>query len=46
MKNELIIARRTDQPARHRAARLHELLKMLGLEELRERFFTPAILGL
>jgi len=41
MKNELIIARRTDQPARHRAVRLHELLGLLGLEELRERFFTP-----
>jgi hypothetical protein len=41
MKNELIIARRTDQPVRHRAERLHELLKLLGLEELRERFFTP-----
>jgi hypothetical protein len=41
MKNELIIARRTEQPARHRAARLQELLVMLGLEELRERFFTP-----
>jgi hypothetical protein len=41
MKNELIIARRTDQPARHRAARLQELLGMLGLEELRGRFFTP-----
>ncbi len=41
MKNELIIARRTDQPARHRAVRLQELLGLLGLEELRERFFTP-----
>ncbi|MDP1527179.1 MAG: SAM-dependent methyltransferase [Rhodocyclaceae bacterium] len=43
MKNELIVARRTPQPARHRAARLQELLGMLGLEEeLRERFFVPA----
>jgi hypothetical protein len=42
MKNELIEARRTHQPARHRAARLRELLGMLGLEEeLRERFFLP-----
>ncbi len=42
MKNELIVARRTNQPARHRAARLQELLGMLGLEEeLRERFFVP-----
>jgi len=43
MKNELIVARRSGQPARHRAARLQELLGMLGLEaELRERFFVPA----
>ncbi len=42
MKNELIIARRSNQTGRHRAERLHELLEMLGLEELRERFFTPA----
>jgi hypothetical protein len=42
MKNELIVARRTVQPARHRAERLKELLGMLGLEEeLRERFFVP-----
>lgn len=42
MKNELIVARRTGQPARHRAARLRELLGMLGLEEeLRERFLVP-----
>jgi hypothetical protein len=43
MKNELIVARHTGQPARHRAARLKELLEMLGLaEDLRERFFVPA----
>jgi hypothetical protein len=42
MKNELIVARRTGQPARHRAVRLREILTMLGLEEeLRERFFVP-----
>ena len=42
MKNELIVARRTGQPQRHRAARLQELLRLLGLEEeLRERFFVP-----
>jgi SAM-dependent methyltransferase len=42
MKNELIVARRTGQPARHQAARLHELLGMLGLKEaLRDRFFVP-----
>jgi hypothetical protein len=45
MKNELIIARRDKQPdshGAHRAERLHELLDMLGLQELGERFFTPA----
>jgi len=42
MKNELIVARRTGHPARHRGARLGELLRLLGLEEeLRERFFLP-----
>ena len=42
MKNELIVARRTDRPARHRGERLTEILAMLGLEdELRERFFVP-----
>jgi len=41
MKNELIIARRTNQFGRHRGERLQELLKLLGLEELRERFFLP-----
>ncbi len=46
MKNELIVARRTGQPARHRGARLGELLRMLELEEeLRERFFLPGGLG-
>jgi hypothetical protein len=42
MKNELIIARRSGQAARHRAERLHELLNRFGLEEMRQRFFTPA----
>jgi hypothetical protein len=42
LKNELIIARRTSQSGRHRAARLDELLRLLGLEEMRQRFFTPA----
>jgi len=42
MKNELIVARRTGQPQRHRGARLRDLLGMLGLEgALRERFFVP-----
>lgn len=42
LKNELIIARRTGEQARHRGARLKEILALLGLEaELRERFFLP-----
>ena len=42
MKNELIVARRTGQPARHRANRLQEIMKLLGLEDvLKERFFLP-----
>ncbi|WP_131111065.1 class I SAM-dependent methyltransferase [Sulfuricystis thermophila] len=42
LKNELIVARRTGQPARHRGARLREILAFLGLEaELSERFFLP-----
>jgi hypothetical protein len=40
MKNELIIARYKDLPRRRPAERLHELLRMLGLEELGTRFFT------
>jgi hypothetical protein len=40
MKNELIVARRTDQHNRRAAERLDELLKALGLEELSGRFFT------
>lgn len=47
MKNELIIATRKAEgaqgkPARQAAARLTELLRSLGLEALRERFFVPA----
>ena len=42
MKNELIIATRRDLPGHRAADRLNELLKMLGLEELADRFFTPA----
>ncbi len=41
LKNELIVARRTGQPARHRGERLKEILQRLGIEELRERFFLP-----
>jgi hypothetical protein len=40
MKNELIIARYKDLPRRRPAERLNELLLSLGLEEMRERFFT------
>ncbi len=41
MKNELIIASRTQQPNRRSAKRLQEMLGMLGLEELSGRFFLP-----
>ena len=41
MKNELIIARYQDLPRKRPADRLLELLGMLGLEEMRQRFFTP-----
>jgi hypothetical protein len=41
MKNELIIATRKGPPQRRAAVRLHELLGMLGLQELRGRFFLP-----
>lgn len=42
MKNELIIATRKGKPVRKSADRLEELLRSLGLEALRERFFVPA----
>ncbi|MFA9441097.1 SAM-dependent methyltransferase [Uliginosibacterium sp. sgz301328] len=42
MKNELIIASRKGAPQRRAARRLEELLSMLGLDELRGRFFVPA----
>ena len=38
MKNELIIARRTDQPRRNARSRLEEILQALNLGELRDRF--------
>jgi hypothetical protein len=41
MKNELIIAQFKDLPRKRAAERLNELLGMLGLEELKRRFFTP-----
>ena len=40
LKNELIIATRQGQPRRHAAERLEQTLAALGLEELRDRFFT------
>ncbi len=43
MKNELIIATYKDLPRRKATERLDNLLKMLGLEEMRERFFAPEV---
>ncbi|MES2364564.1 MAG: SAM-dependent methyltransferase [Pseudomonadota bacterium] len=40
MKNELIIASYKDLPRKRSAERLNEVLETLGLEEMRERFFT------
>jgi hypothetical protein len=40
LKNELIIAQYKDLPRRRAAQRLDEILQTLGLDELRERFFT------
>ncbi|WP_341646016.1 class I SAM-dependent methyltransferase [Thauera sp. SDU_THAU2] len=40
MKNELIIASRKGSPQPRAAARLREMLQMLGLEELSGRFFA------
>jgi hypothetical protein len=42
MKNELIVARYKDSPRKQAANRLEEVLQMLGLEEMRTRFFVPA----
>ena len=41
MKNELIIASYKNLPRRKATERLDNLLKMLGLEEMRDRFFAP-----
>ncbi len=41
MKNELIIATFKDLPRQRPAARLQEVLRSLGLEEMQGRFFTP-----
>lgn len=38
MKNELIIARRTETPRKNAQERLEQILRELNLEELRERF--------
>jgi len=43
LKNELIIARYQNLPRRRPAERLEEVLRELGLEEMRERFFTEAV---
>ena len=40
MKNELIIARYENLPRNRPAERLYELLGILGLEEMGQRFFT------
>ena len=42
MKNELIIATFKDLPRARPSERLREMMQTLGLEEMRERFFTPA----
>jgi hypothetical protein len=42
MKNELIIASYKDLPRQRAGERLQELLQMLGLEELRSRFFASS----
>lgn len=40
MKNELIIASYKDLPRKRAAERLNEVLSSVGLEEMRDRFFT------
>ncbi|REF02584.1 methyltransferase family protein [Cupriavidus plantarum] len=40
MKNELIVAQYKDLPRRRPAERLDNVLETLGLQEMRERFFT------
>lgn len=41
MKNELIVATYKNLPRRRPAERLHEVLREVGLEEMRQRFYTP-----
>ncbi|MBK5276155.1 MAG: SAM-dependent methyltransferase [Desulfuromonadales bacterium] len=43
MKNELIVASYKDLPRRRPAERLQEVLKLLGLEEMNQRFFTTPL---
>ncbi|MBC7414316.1 MAG: SAM-dependent methyltransferase [Herminiimonas sp.] len=45
MKNELIIATFKDLPRERPAARLNEVLRSLGLEEMQARFFTPLLVA-
>jgi hypothetical protein len=45
MKNELIIARYQNLPRRRPSERLQQVLENLGLEEMRDRFFTPEVTG-
>ena len=42
MKNELIIATFKDLPRSRPSERLREMMQTLGLEEMSERFYTPA----
>jgi Methyltransferase domain len=43
MKNELIIASKSQNTKRQPAQRLNEILATLGLNDMRPRFFTPLI---
>jgi hypothetical protein len=43
MKNELIIASHKNLPCKRPAERLRELIGMLGLEDLNQRFFTTPL---
>jgi ABC-type nitrate/sulfonate/bicarbonate transport system ATPase subunit len=40
MKNELIVASFKDMPKKKATERLNQVLNELGLEEMKERFFT------
>jgi hypothetical protein len=42
LKNELIVATRTDTPRRNARERLQQILQELNLQELEERFLAPA----